>query len=153
MRIIGVLRLNVIPPFPERPIPLRGEGGNQGVLGFKHAIEARLRHAGSLDDGIDADGADALAVEQLVCRRKNALAGTRFALCRGAPPGAGCRLHTASSSRFGVTVDKVTDLSVTSSGVQVCHFMEDGDADDRSEHFLGLRGAAADRISQPTTDT
>src|SRR6266849_1228095 len=88
-----MLLLNVIPPCPERPIPFGDEGGDQSVLGFKQAIEARLRHAGSLDDRVDADGADALAVEQLACRREDALAGAHFALYWGAPPGSGCRLH------------------------------------------------------------
>src|SRR5258706_15575430 len=58
---------------------------------------------------------------------------------------------SASSSHSGVLIDKVTDLSVTSSNVQVCHFTDNDDAGDRNEHFLGLRRAAADRIPLATT--
>jgi hypothetical protein len=58
-----VLIFNVIPPRAKRPILFGGDGGDQSVLGLKQAIEARIRHAGSLDDCVDADSADFLAVE------------------------------------------------------------------------------------------
>src|SRR6202166_5058820 len=83
----------MIPPCPERLVPFGREGGDQSVLGFKQAIEARLRHAGPLDDRVDADGANALAVEQLACRREDALAGACFALWWRGPPGSGSCRH------------------------------------------------------------
>src|SRR5260370_18356830 len=92
-RVPSVPLFSAIPPRPEQPILFGGEGGDQSILGVEQAIEARLRHARSLDDRVDADGADALAVEQLACRREDTLAGAHFALWRGAPPGAGYCLH------------------------------------------------------------
>ena len=62
-----MLLFNAIPPRPEQLIPFDGD---QSVLGVKQAIEARLRHAGLLDDGVDADGADTFAVGQLACHRE-----------------------------------------------------------------------------------
>ena len=82
-----MLLFNSIPPLPARPIPFGREGRDQSVLGFKHPIEGRLRHAGSLDDRVDADSADALAVKQLVCRREDALTRARLALWRGSGRG------------------------------------------------------------------
>src|ERR1700729_1528089 len=81
-----MLLFNAIPPLPTQPIPFGRKGRDQSVLGFKHPIEGRLRHAGSLDDRVDADSADALAVKQLVCRRGDALTRAGLALWRGSSP-------------------------------------------------------------------
>src|SRR5260370_31883730 len=91
-RVPSVPLFSAIPPRPERPILFGGEGGDQSILGVEQAIEARLRHAGSLDDRVDAHGAGALAVEQLSCPREDTLAGAHFALLRAAPPWAACSL-------------------------------------------------------------
>src|ERR1700693_4633040 len=100
-----MLLFNAIPPLPTQPILFGRKGRDQSVLGFKHPIKGRLRHAGSLDDRIDADSADALAVKQLVCRREDALPRARLALWRGASPGPGSSLHILSllSVRFHLT--------------------------------------------------
>src|ERR1700722_18372807 len=95
-----MLLFNAIPPCPEQSIPFGGEGGDQSVFGRKQAIEGCLRHAGSLDDGVHANGADALAIEQLACRREDALAGAHFTLWRGAPPRSGSWLHICSGSFY-----------------------------------------------------
>src|ERR1700722_7604638 len=91
-----MLHFNAIPLLPTQPITFGRKGRDQSVLGFKHPIRGRPRHAGSLDDRIDADSADALAVKQLVCRREDALTRARLALWRGSSPWLGSRLHVRS---------------------------------------------------------
>jgi hypothetical protein len=107
-----MLLLNVIPPDPEQPILLGGEGCDQSVFGLKQAIEARLRYAGSLDDRVDANGADALAGEQFACRREDALAGAYLAFGGAPRRGRAATSISVCSSRSDFSLDKVTDLSV-----------------------------------------
>src|SRR3984885_5830398 len=97
-----MLLFNAIPPLPTRPIPFGRKGRDQSVLGFKHPIEGRLRHAGSLDDRVDADRADTLAVKQFVCRRGDTLAGAQLALWWGSSPGPGSSLHVRSLLPFRI---------------------------------------------------
>ena len=49
-------------------------GGDELVLGTEMAVERHLVGGGCLGDRLDADGADAVAIEKLARSRENALA-------------------------------------------------------------------------------
>jgi hypothetical protein len=53
----------------------RQVGGNQFFLAAEEVIQRGLGHSGPSDDPVDADRLDALGVEELVGRVKEALSG------------------------------------------------------------------------------
>ena len=57
--------------LPEVQFIVAHIGGGEIVLGREAAIKARLGDAGPVDHLIDADSADALAIEQLACGGAN----------------------------------------------------------------------------------
>ena len=58
-------RRRSIPPLEESSVPLGQVGDDQIVLRREVPVQAHLRHAGSLDDRVDADGAHTLRIKEL----------------------------------------------------------------------------------------
>ena len=74
---------------PELAFIVAQIGGGEFVLGGEGAIEAGLGDAGPGDDLVDADRADALAIEQLAGALADAVRGARRPLELGRRDG-GC---------------------------------------------------------------
>jgi hypothetical protein len=73
----GVELGGAVPGVPEVSVFALEEGGDEVVLGAEVAIEAGLGDAGLLDDEVNADGADALLVEEGGCGLEDAVAEFR----------------------------------------------------------------------------
>ena len=80
-RIAVGLAAGALEIFPEAQIVVAQIGGGEIVLGGKAAIEARLGDAGPVHHLVDADGPDALAVEQLAGGGPNPVGGPERRVC------------------------------------------------------------------------
>src|SRR5690348_7352120 len=83
-RVVGKWREVRVPLLPELDIALLEIGDDQVVLRFETAVDADLRHARLVDDLLDADRANALAIEKVGRDRQYPL--TRRLLFRVARP-------------------------------------------------------------------